>query len=333
MNNAAEVIVSPDAEGRTTGSTSIICILLFSLVLLLPSIRIGLFGWLYFMIPVMVLFYMYRWEKGLIFVGAGLFLAAAGSVFISSIQVVVFAAALIPAGYSLAQSGFRSESPALSGFKSTIILLSCWLLLLTIETVLTGVNPITAFLGSLDHDIERTLGYYRQSEAVAPETLAILEESFFQMKTILPKILASIIISLALIITWSSMILGNRLVRKFSGYRPWPDHQTWILPDKLIWLFIGAAIITLLPVSPIRIVGSNLLICMSLIYLFQGFSVMSFFLHKWNVPQFLRYVLYAMMLFQSFGTLLLLIAGIGEVWFDLRRLKKKPEDFKNNLNQ
>jgi len=333
MRTQAEAILSPDADGKATGSTSVISIVLFSLALLLPSVHIGLFGWIYFMIPLTVLFYMYRWRHGLNFIGAGFILALVVSIFISSIEIVIFSAALIPAGYSLAQSGFRSDSAPLSGFKGLIILVSCWLLLLTMQTALSGVNPITEFLGSLDNDIERTLGYYRQSDRVTPETLAILEESFLQMKTILPHILASLMVSLALLITWSTMLLGNRMVLKFTGYRAWPDHQSWRLPDKLIWLFIGSAIITLLPVAPIRIVGSNMLICMGLIYLFQGFAVLSFFLHKWNVPQVVRFLLYAMMLFQSFGTVLLLVIGIGEVWFDLRRLKKKPEDYQNTSNQ
>ena len=332
MRLLSEVIVSPDVDGKATGSTSVASIVLFAVALLLPAVHVGLFGWIYFMTPLMVLFYMYRWRHGLRFIGAGLILALTVSIFISSIEIVIFTAALIPAGYSLAQSGFRSDSAPLSGFKAVIILVSCWLLLLSMQTALSGVNPITEFLGSLDNDIERTLGYYRQSESVAPETLAILEESFFQMKTILPNILPSIMVSLALLIIWSSMLLGNRLVHKFTGYRPWPDQQTWRLPDKLIWLFIGGAIITLLPVAPIRILGSNVLICMGLIYLFQGFAVLSFFLHKWNVPQVVRFLLYAMMLFQSFGTVLLLIIGIGEVWFDLRRLKKKPEDHQNTPN-
>lgn len=333
MKPTAEAIVSPDAEGQTTGSTAAISIVLFGLVLLLPSVHIGLFGWFYFMIPALVLFYLYRWRHGFSFVIAGLFLAAAASIFISSLEVVLFGAALIPAGYSLAQSGFGSESPARSGFKGTIVLLCSWLLFFSLETMLTGINPISDFLSTLNQDIGRTLEYYRQSDNVAPDTLAILEESFYQMKTVLPKIMVSLMISLALIIVWSTMVIGNRLILKFAGYRPWPSHQRWVLPDRLIWLFIGAALITLLPVEPIRVVGSNLLICLGLIYLFQGFSVLSFFLHKWQVPKFLRYVIYAMMLFQSFGTLLLLIAGISEVWFDLRRLRKIPKDFQNNSDQ
>jgi uncharacterized protein YybS (DUF2232 family) len=285
------------------------------------------------MIPLLVLMYQYRWRNGLKFVGGGLILALAVSLFISSVETVVFCAALIPAGYSLAQSGFRSDSPALSGFKALIILLSCWLILLMLQTAASGVNPISEFLGSLDSDIERTLDYYRQSASVAPETLVILEESFLQMKAILPKMMVSMMISLALLVIWSTMLLGNRLIPRFTGYRPWPDHQTWRLPDKLIWLLIGGAIITIIPVAPLRIFGGNLLICIGLIYIFQGFAVMSFFLHKWNVPQVFRFLLYAMMLFQSFGTVLLLILGIGEVWFNLRGLRKNPQDQHNNSDQ
>jgi len=214
-----------------------------------------------------------------------------------------------------------------------IILVSCWLILLTIQTAATGVNPVSEFLGSLDSDIERTLDFYRQSDSVAPETLVILEESFLQMKVIVPKIMPSMMISLALLVVWSTMLLGNRLIPRFTSYRPWPDHQTWRLPDKLIWLCIGGALVTVIPAAPLRVVGGNLLICIALIYIFQGFAVMSFFLHKWNVPQAVRFLLYAMMLFQSFGTVLLLILGIGEVWFDLRGLKNNPQDQHNNSDQ
>lgn len=333
MYQPTEVIVSSEAEGKASGRTSVICIVLFALALLLPTFHIGLFGWLYFMIPLVVLFYMYRWRHGLRFIGGGLLLASVVALSMSSLESVIFTAALIPAGYILAQSGFRNDSPSLAGFKAVIVLVSCWLLLLFMQTTLSGVNPVTEFLASLDTDIESALEYYQQSDSVAPETLAILEESFFQMKTILPHILASIMVSMALLIVWSTMILGNRVVLKYAGYRPWHSHQNWRLPDRLIWLFIGAAIITLTPISPLRIVGSNLLICLSLVYFFQGFAVLSFFLHKWNVPQILRYFLYAMMLFQSFGTILLLILGIAEVWLNLRRLKNKPGNFPNNSNE
>lgn len=323
--NPTEALVSQE-DISTAGSRSFIYIILFALLLLLPTVQMGLFGWLCFSIPTVALFYLYRWRYGLRFILAGTVLAVAVGFFISAFAMVVFGAALIPLGYSLAQSGFRSDSPSLSGLKGAIVLGSCWILLLTIQTALTGVNPITDFLQTLDHDIEQALSYYRQNESVAPDTMALLEQSFFQMKTVFPKILPSMMVCLVLLIVWSTMLLGNRLIVRFTGYRAWPDHQSWKLPDKFIWLLIGAALVAMVPISTLRLTGINVLICLSLIYLFQGFSVLSFFMHKWNVPPLLRFFLYAMMLFQSFGTALLLLAGIGDVWLDLRKLKKGSDD-------
>lgn len=333
MNNLAGEIVPQDADGSGNTGRSAINIAIFTLALLLPTMHITIFGWIYFMIPAIVLFYMYRWQQGLRFIGAGLVIAAVVSIFISSIPTVVFTASLIPAGYILCQSGFRSESPALSGLKGAIVLGSCWMILLALQTMLTGINPITDFIGALNHDIEEALNYYRQSSSVAPETMLLFEESFAQMRIIFPKILPALLISLVLVINWFTMIIGNRMVTRYTDYRPWSGHQYWRLPDKMIWLFIVSVLITILPVSSLRIVGINMLICMSLIYLFQGFSVLSYFLHKWNIPQLMRYFIYAMMLFQSFGTVLLLIGGIADVWLDIRRLVKKPEDHSNTFDE
>lgn len=333
MNNLTGEIVPQDTEGSANSGKSALIIVVFALALLLPTTNITIFGWIYFMIPAIVLIYMYRWQHGFRFIGAGFILAAVVSVFVSSLAMVIATASLIPVGYTLSQSGFRSESPTMSGFKGSIVLGSCWILLLTVQTMLTGVNPVTEFIGALNLDIAEALTYYRQSDSIPPETMMLFEESFVQIKTLFPKILPSIMISMVLMINWSTMIIGNRLVNRYTTYRPWPGHQYWRLPDKLIWIFIVSALITILPVSLLRTIGINMLICMSLIYLFQGFSVLSFYLHKWSVPQLLRYFLYIMMLFQSFGTVLLIIGGIADVWLDIRRLKIKSEDHTDTIDE
>jgi uncharacterized protein YybS (DUF2232 family) len=322
--------VSGENESGTGGIRAFQHILLFSLILILPGMQGALFGWMHFIVPLTVFFYVYKWENGFSFIVLGSVIATIASIVLGSFEIMIFSAALIPAGYTLAHSAFQSNSPSFSGFKASVILVTCWIVLLIGETIVTGVNPVSDFLGSLDSNIEQTLLYYRQSEAMAPETLELLEQSFFQMKTALPKVSAAILLSLALAIIWFTMLVGNRIVLKFAGYRPWADHKTWLLPDKLIWLLIAAAVVSMLPLGMIRIIGLNVLIVLSLIYFFQGFSIFVFFLHKWGVPLFLRFMLYGMMLFQSFGTVLLLVVGIGDVWLDLRRLKQKKLDSNND---
>lgn len=316
--------MSEDNDNSKYGLRSFQHILLFCLILLLPVIQGALFGWLHFIVPLTVFIYIYKWQNGFTYIISGLAIAMITSIVAGSFEMMIFSAALVPAGYTLAHAAFQTDSPATSGFKATLMLVVCWILLLAGVTVITGVNPVADFLSSLDSNIEQTLAYYRQNGGMAPETIEILEQSFLQMKVALPKIMVSIIVSLALAIIWFTMLLGNRLVLRFTGYHPWADLKTWQLPEKLIWLLIIAAITAILPIgSTFRLIGLNVLIVSSLIYFFQGFSIFVFFLHKWGVPLFLRFVLYGMMLFQSFGTVVLLVVGIGDVWLDLRRLKQQ----------
>lgn len=313
--------MSDEKNSAGYGKHAILHSLLFSLILLLPGVEGALFGWMHFAVPLTVFFYLYKWENGLVFIFSGFVLALITSIFIGSFWMLIFSSALIPTGYALAHSAFSSNSPAASGLRATLVLGGCWAALLAGQTIMTGINPIAVFLEGLDFNIEQTINYYRQNETIAPDTLALLEQSFLQMKILLPKVLISLLMSFALAIIWLTMLVGNRFVLKFTGYRPWAHHNVWQLPDRLVWLLIGSVVVAMLPLGIFRLIGINGLIVLCLVYFFQGFSIFSFFLHKWGVPVFLRFLLYGMMLFQSFGTALLLIIGIGDVWLDLRRLK------------
>jgi hypothetical protein len=52
-------------------------------------------------------------------------------------------------------------------------------------------------------------------------------------------------------------------------------------------------------------------------------AIAVFFMNKWNVPLLLRSFFYVMIVFQSLGTLILLIFGIADIWFDFRKLKQE----------
>ncbi|MBE0585461.1 MAG: DUF2232 domain-containing protein [Desulfofustis sp.] len=327
--------MADEKTGNAGGNRALQFVLLFAMLILLPGMQGAFFGWLYFLVPTAVLFSMYRWQHGFQLVLAGLAIATVISALIGTWGTIVLAGMLIPTGYMLARSALQHDGPALSGLKGSLALLFCCLLLIAGQTVFSGINPINAFLGSLDQDIEAALASYRQSESFAPDTMALLEQSFFQMKTVLPKVLPSLFFSMALFISWLAMLTGNRLIRRLTGYQPWVEHTNWQLPDRLVWLFIGAALLSLLPFGPTRLIGINLLIGLSLIYVLQGFSILSFFLHKWRTPLLLRFFVYGMMLFQSFGAMLLLAVGLADVWFNMRRLSNSdlpPPDHHDDPN-
>ena len=307
--------------------------ILFGLIILIPGFQSTLFGLIYFFIPLVVLFYLYKWENGLRYVIGGLVLGTIASAVLNTLGTLLFTITFVPPGYVLAQSAFQGNTPARSGMKATLTLIGSWLLILVGFTMVTGVNPVSDFMRSMDQGVEEALSYYRQSDAVDAETIALIEQSFYQMKEVLPKVIVAITTGFALISIWFTMVAGNSIIRKFTGYKPWINYKFWELPSGLVWILIGSAIVALLPLNTARLVGINILIVFSFIYFFQGFSIFVFFMQKWNVPLLLRTFFYGMMLFQSFGTVLLLVVGIGDVWFDLRRLHRdedKPESDENN---
>jgi uncharacterized protein YybS (DUF2232 family) len=305
-------------------------IILFGLIITIPGFQSTLFGLIYFLIPLVVLFYLYKWENGLKYVLGGIVLGGIASAILDSLGTLLVTITFIPPGYILAEAAFQGNTPARSGIKAAVTLIGCWILILIGFSMVTGVNPVSDFIASMDQGVEEALRYYKQSDNVDPETITLIEHSFYQMKAVFPKVIPSIITGFALLTIWFTMVTGNSLIRRFLGYKPWINHRLWELPGTLVWILIGSTIITLMPIGVIRLIGINALIVFSFIYFFQGFSIFVFFMHKWNVPLLLRTFFYGMMLFQSFGTVLLLVVGIGDVWFDLRRLHKNDDNEKSD---
>lgn len=299
-------------------------ILLVSLVIVLPGLQWAIFGWLHLFLPLIALHTLGDHGR---YTGKRLLVTAWTISFIvyllsDNIELFVFSTALLLCGYVLFFSAERHDSPALSGLKSSLVLAGCWAIILTALSFGAEVSAYGQLVRSLEEGIAEALTFYRESSSISSETLVLLEAALYRMKVIVPMILPSILGSFILAITWFTMVVGNILLLKTSGTAPWESYQVWQLPEKLIWIAIGTGVLALLPIEPLRTIGINCLVLLSIIYCFQGLSIAVFFMNKWKVPLLLRSFFYVMIVFQSFGTLLLLIFGIGDIWFDFRKLKQ-----------
>jgi len=128
------------------------------------------------------------------------------------------------------------------------------------------------------------------------------------------------LVSLVLI-GWLNTLVACRfcVVRRLPlpAWAPWPH---WKSPELLVWVVIAAGCMLLLPSRTLALVGANLLLGVSIIYLLQGFAIAVFYLHRWNVPRLLRAVIFALLMLQPLATLLLLLVGLFDMWFNFRRL-------------
>lgn len=102
--------------------------------------------------------------------------------------------------------------------------------------------------------------------------------------------------------------------------------REWMIPEPMVFgLIIGGA----LKVVPyhqegLDIAGSNLLLVFAMIYVLGGFSIVSFFLHKWRLPATLRVLSYLILVQLPLDTVCAL--AVLDIWFDFRKIKNpKPE--------
>ncbi len=304
-------------------SSIITAVLLTSLALIVPGIQWSLFGWLHFFLPLLAFFLFARYGgysgKRLLLTGAAI--AFIVDMFMGNVDLFVFSCASLFAGFVLHRSAERGDSPPLSGLQGILALAGGWLLVMVGLSAGSEVSVYGQFLHTLDQGMTETLEYYRQSDSLSAETLDVMETTLAQMKVVVPMVMPGVLGSLVLLIVWLTMVLGNGLVLKASGYSAWPSYRTWQLPERLVWLVIAMGVLAVLPLRPFRLIGVNSVILLSIIYCFQGLSITVFFMNKWNVPLLLRSFFYVMIVFQSLGTVILLIVGIADIWLDFRKLK------------
>jgi hypothetical protein len=314
---------------RGTNNTVLIAVAACGVLFFLPTIPIGLFTLLHFCIPAIVVFYLYKWPHGGRYIGGGLVFAIVLSAVTGTLPALLFSAILIPCGFSLAYAAFAQHSVIYSGLRGFFTLGLCWLVLLGGIMVITGTNPFSEQVVALELDREAIIDFYASRNVPVP---AIFEEQNFAAATQLAvKIFPSLIVNSMLFIIWISLMLSNRFVTRYTPYRPWPPISSWHLPERFIWGFIVSVVCVLLPSATLKILGINGCLVFSLLYFFQGFSVVIYFINKWKVPVVPRFMIYTMMLFTLFGSILLLIVvGVADTWLTLRKPTSSPPGSPHN---
>jgi uncharacterized protein YybS (DUF2232 family) len=315
-------VIAQEKEQLDIGKI-IAAILTTTAIVVLPGIAWELFGWLHILLPLLSFAVLLKFGKytGKKFLLTASILSLIFYIIIGNLDLFVFSAIFLFAGYVQFSSFEKKERPAISGLKTFATISSGWIAVLILFTLGKEVSPYSQLISTLDLGISEALTFYQGSDSVTPETLAMLETTLSQMKLVLPLIMPAILGSIVLLITWFSMLLGNIIAMREQGSTAWAGYGLWQLPDKLIWFAIVLGICVMLPIPGLRIIALNILILLGLVYCFQGLAVAVFYMNKWNVPLLLRSFFYVMLIVQTFGTVVLLVVGIADVWLDLRKIK------------
>lgn len=299
-----------------------LCLLLSSLYVL-PALNPSLFGWIsgLLAVPVVYVFWVNGYQSSVAGVWISLFVAGVGALVVQRFEIFLFSLTLVPLGYSLFFSAYKKEPAATSGGKGILTLATIWVLFWGIYGASAGVNPYSALLRVLDLGFQQTMEMYSSKEAgLPPEVVYNLQQITSNIRETTPKLLPGVLGSMVILTVWITMVIANSLIgRRSNGETPWGNYSTWKLPDHLVWVPIVAVSILLVGQGSVQYAGGCLLLISGLLYFFQGLAVVFTLLERWNVPLFMRILLYCVLFIQSYSLIFLAVLGLGEVWFNMRQ--------------
>jgi uncharacterized protein YybS (DUF2232 family) len=113
--------------------------------------------------------------------------------------------------------------------------------------------------------------------------------------------------------------------RPVAGVTPFSP-LAWYLPDTWIWALIATGALLLVPHDWARIAGANALGVVALAYGFQGWAVTQSIFHAKGVHPLLQAVFYLLMLLWPVLAVFLVLAGVLDVWTDLRKVRPAAEE-------
>ena len=101
---------------------------------------------------------------------------------------------------------------------------------------------------------------------------------------------------------------------------------TWYAPDQAVWGIIVPGFLMIPDYQPLRIAAGNVLASVAIIYLFQGFAVLTHLFDRIKLTGFLRTLTLVLVLLQPFLILFMWAVGFFDTWADFRaRFKRLVE--------
>jgi uncharacterized protein YybS (DUF2232 family) len=185
---------------------------------------------------------------------------------------------------------------------------------------------LSAIRQHFERELSQTLPQYLAEEggAVGGDLRTYIQEALTIIVRLLP---ALFIISTAAgaLVNYSVVRL---LWRRMEDQTLFPDLalSQWKAPEFCVWVLIASGLCSFIPLPGPRLVGLNVLLLVSLVYLIQGLCVMVFYLRKASVPPLFRGIAYLFLMIQPLLLLGVAAFGLFDLWFDFRRLSNKREE-------
>ena len=196
--------------------------------------------------------------------------------------------------------------------------------LVYITMLMIGVNPITEEINLMKESLSMASSMYEKM-GMNPETVHTTVESFTRSLELLPILIPGIFVLSSVLDTFLTYTVTKavlaRMGQKLEDLTPF---WLWRLPDFAVAFFLLGNLLVLLetywPVGVLKAIGSNLALVFGFAFYIQGFSLLAFFLGKYNVAKPLRVLITLFIMFNPLFLQMLFFAGIFDTLFNFRKI-------------
>lgn len=209
---------------------------------------------------------------------------------------------------------------AISGVASLI----SKIVLILVSLYIIGINPISQEISIMRESLSAINNLY-SGMGVNPDTVRSVTDNFNKMIDMIavavPAILVLASIFDAFLNYMLTKVILSRLGQQIAGLTPF---WLWKLPSYTVFLFLLGMLMTMMetywPVGVLKTVGFNLQMVFFFTFLVEGFSLITYYMGKYNVPKVLRVIIVFLIFFNPVISQIISWAGMFDILFNFRKL-------------
>lgn len=240
-------------------------------------------------------------------------------------QLILFVIEFSTLGLALSEIFRRRYSLGLTLVIGTACMLAIGIAGLFFIGIARNMGPFEVIQAYLKSNLQGALQMYEQMGMDKQKALEIQAYGKAIVET-LSKLYPSLMVVGSVFVVWINVLLGRRLLRLANFEYPHYGYaDRWQAPEILVWGIIAAGFSLFFPWGSVKLIAVNVLIVLMTVYLFQGVSILLFFLNKYHVPPWIRGAIYLLLFFQQVFLLLVALAGVFDQWIDFRKIHRRLE--------
>jgi uncharacterized protein YybS (DUF2232 family) len=229
------------------------------------------------------------------------------------------------AGMLMARAAQKNYSIEIIMILPSLILLGAIAFFVFYSASQLSISPLQLIEKYFTQAVELNIKFYSQLP-LKPEELKMIQDSKPAVVAFFTGIFPAICIIAALFTVWINTLVGNRVLYKAGVVLPQLSSLCeWRAPAWLVWFFIAGGGLSLLAQTNIRLVGLNVFLVVSFIYLLQGLAIVRFFFQQKDIPFFFRGLGYFLIAIQQILMIAIALTGLFDIWIDFRKYFRKDQ--------